>query len=83
MRGYELVEVEKDIWFLQVDNEQPYYGTFKEVVRFAIIYHDFTLDEIESAVQNMLELNHNAANFGIYGGFIFSYKYSFDTRKAC
>lgn len=82
--GYNLVEVEKDIWFIHVTDGESYGGTFKEVVLFAILKYNFKFKDIELAVQAMLAENHNAAHFGMWGTFIFSYEQKYDmTRKAC
>lgn len=82
--GFNLVEVNDNLWFLHIIDGESFGGTFKEVVLFAMLRYGFKLNDVDVAIQTMLKENHNAAHFGMFGSFMFSYVYSFDAqRKAC
>lgn len=48
-------------------------GKLKDVVQFMVFDIGIEYDQIETALINMNELSHDAADFGIFGKFIFSF----------
>lgn len=79
--GYTLLEVEKDIWFFNVVDGESFGGTLKEVVLFAIFKHQVKFSDIELAIQDMIKEGHNAAHFGMWKSFIYSYKHDYNVRR--
>jgi hypothetical protein len=79
--GYNIFEVTKNIWVFEIINGQQFTGTLKEVVVFAMARYFFTMKEIESAVNSMIEEGHNAAHFGMWTKFIYSFTKTFDTQR--
>lgn len=71
--GFNLVEITKDIWRLETIGGRDFNGTFLEVVLYAIIKLGFNINEIDTAVKTMLQENHNAAHFGMWARFMFSF----------
>lgn len=81
--GYDLYEVTPNEWIMNVKNGPLYVGTFKKVVKHAVIKMGFSLVEIEVAVDEMLKKGHNAAHFGMSRGFISTFNKDFpNVRKA-
>jgi len=80
--GYNLIEVTNDVWRIDVINGRSFTGTFLEVVLFSVLKLGFNINEIDLAVKDMIDQNHNAAHFGMWTGFIFSFKYEREVRKA-
>ncbi len=81
--GYDLYEITKDEWILHVKDGPIFHGSFKKVAVHAIKHMGFTIYEIEAAVDNMVNRSHNAAHFGMYGDFMFSFKREFgNVQKA-
>lgn len=48
-------------------------GSFKQVCTFAAVNFGFSLDQFDIAVQEMEKHFHNAAEFGIYKKFMFTF----------
>lgn len=48
-------------------------GSLRDITQFAVFDLDVEYKEIERALLAMNELDHNAADFGILGCFIFSF----------
>ena len=71
--GYDLCELDGDQWAVNVRGGPLFVGTFHKVVIHAVTRMGFQLSEIEFAVKNMIDKNHNAAHFGMYRGFIFTF----------
>lgn len=80
--GYDLYEVANDQWALHVKGGAAFVGSFRKVVRHAVTRLGFKLSEIEYATQEMLKQDHNGAHFGVYRGFIFTFKKDFKAVKA-
>lgn len=79
--GYDLYEITQNEWILKVKNGPMYVGTFKKVVKHAVTKMGFDLEEINVAVKEMIKYNHNAAHFGMYRGFIYTFQKDFTNVK--
>ena len=79
--GFNLIEISEDIWQLQIVDSESFFGTFKEVLIFANLRYSINLKEIDMAVQCMIKEGHNAAHFGMWGTFIFTFKKIFDQER--
>lgn len=75
--GYDLYEITKDEWILNVKNGPIYAGSFKKVIKHAVVRMGFDLQELELAVSEMVKNGHNGAHFGMYKGFIYSFQKEF------
>lgn len=71
--GYDLYEISKDEWHMTDLDSRVYMGTFKEVVKHAVTMWGFKLSEVEIAISEMVNKGHNAAHFGVYKKFIFTF----------
>jgi hypothetical protein len=72
--GFNIIQVSKNEWILQVVNSVAYEGNFREVALFAIKKYGFSIKEIDMAIADMIELGNNAAHFGMWSSFIYSFK---------
>lgn len=79
--GYDLYEVTQDEWIINAKGGPLFAGTFKDVVKHAIAKMGFELEEIEIATQEMIKMGHNAAHFGMFRGFIYTFNKEFNERK--
>lgn len=79
--GYDLYEITKDQWVLHVKGGNIYNGTFKKLIKYAIVKLGFEMEEIELAIGEMLNKGHNGAHFGMYKTFIFSFIKEFKSVK--
>jgi hypothetical protein len=79
--GYDLYEKSNDEWILNVKGGSVFVGTFRKVVTHAVTRMGFELDEIDFAVKQMLDKGHNAAHFGMYRSFIFSFQKEFKNES--
>lgn len=70
--GYKLTEFSNNSWQV-VGPDSAYSGNFKGTVKYAVTVLGFRLEEIEYAIERMIELNHNTAHFGIYKNLIYTY----------
>ena len=52
-------------------------GSFRKVAIYMVTRIGFKLEEIQAATKEMIEKDHNAAHFGIYRGFISTFKKEF------
>ena len=73
LAGFNLVEISTNYWALEVIDAGTFEGSFRDVVKFAIISYAFNVKEIDDAVQEMLATGNNSAHFGMWGNFIFSF----------
>lgn len=73
IEGFNLIETSDNQWTIQTINGRAFSGTFLEVVMYCIIRLGFNVNEIDAAVKTMVRENHNAAHFGMWCGFIFSF----------
>jgi hypothetical protein len=81
--GYDLIDLGDESWVLNVRGGPIYVGTFNKVVKLAVVRLGFSLQEIEFAASTMIEKNHNAAHFGMYRGFIYTFQKDLpNVRKA-
>lgn len=81
--GYNLLEISHNIWCLEVaDKDQNFVGTFREVVLYSLFKGYFDIEEINVAVQTMLEEGHNSAHFGMNKFFLFTFNRTTPMRKA-
>lgn len=79
--GYNLIEYSKDEWYLQVIGQVAYKGTFRQAIIFAISKLGFKIEELDMAINIMLQEDHNIAHFGMYRGFMYSHRQDFSKRK--
>lgn len=75
--GYDLYEVTRDEWILHVKDGPIYHGTLKKIGVFAVRKMGFDIRDIDVATKEMLKNGHNAAHFGMYRGFMFSFQKNF------
>ena len=71
--GFNLIEVIENVWVFEVIGGISYAGTLKEVVVFAMAQYKFKFKEIEDAINCMVREEHNAAHFGTWGSFIYTF----------
>jgi hypothetical protein len=81
--GYNLIDAGNNEWYLQVVGEAAFTGTIKDVIKYAVYHLYFNFEEIESAINSMIETNSNAAHFGMFKKFIYPFNQDFTPiRKA-
>lgn len=73
---YDMKRLSESKWSLTSDKKNTFIGSLKEVCQVAVGI-GFDMETIEEAVNEMAWMDHDAAHFGIYKGFIFSY----DTKE--
>lgn len=78
--GYNLYEVSSDEWIFDSNTGPFYAGSFRDVVSH-MAQIGFQLDEIETAVRNMVNEDYNGAHFGMYKCFLFSFQKDFNNSK--
>lgn len=78
IEGYNIFELSNNVWCLQFSEGKSFTGTFKEVILHAVVGHGIKLQEIEVAVQTMIKDGHDAAHFGMWGTFMYSFKRKFE-----
>lgn len=74
--GYKLVDKGLGLWSLHAP-EGNFTGTLKQVCFFAVRKYDFEMKELELGVMEMDKHWHNAAEYGIFKRFM----WSFDTNE--
>lgn len=74
LAGYNISEEGVNLWNIQVIDDTIYVGTFSEVVIYSIIRLGFKLEDIDIAINIMLEEGHNSAHFGMNRTFIYSFQ---------
>lgn len=79
--GYDLYEVTRDEWVLEVKNGPIFHGTLVKIGVHAVKRMGFKMGDIEIATQEMLKHGHNAAHFGMYRTFMFTFQKDFKTDK--
>lgn len=79
--GYDLYEVQTDSWVLSDRIGGYCTGTFKNVVKGAILM-GFEMKEIEIAVEEMIKHGHDASHFGMYKGFIYTFQRENTDKRA-
>ena len=81
--GYNIIDSGDNSWYLQVVGKVAYSGTLKQVVKYAVLTYDFNLKNVEDAIKDMIEQGNNAAHFGMWREFMYSFKQDLNpVRKA-
>jgi len=73
---------ELDQWIIECDGNNPRHGTLKELVVYMTQKLGIDLSEIEKAVEDMDIDGLNAAVFGIFGTFMYTFQKDISTRVA-
>lgn len=81
INGYNLISVSEDVWAFEVIGTGSFMGSFREVVEFAVWSYALNIVEIEKAIEDMLSGNNDAAHFGAWGTFIFSFNKLQDVER--
>jgi hypothetical protein len=82
-QSYEIYEVTPTEWVLQVEGQRSFTGTLAEVGTLAVRRFDFSVSEIELAVEMMISKEQNAAHFGTNASLIYTFnKEKTHERKA-
>lgn len=79
--GFNIYEITQNVWVFEVINGQSLSGSLQEVIVFAMNSYAFTLVELEASVEAMAKNNHNAAHFGMWASFIYSFNKSFQKQS--
>ena len=79
--GYDIVNLGNDQWLLDVKGVRKYHGTIDELIEFCTKKYGFEINDLEFAVDMMVSSNHNAAHFGVYRTFIYSFNHKVDYVK--
>lgn len=72
LSGYKLIDNGNGIWKMLTPSGQ-FTGSLKDVCRFAVHRHGFSMKEIEVGVLEMEKHFHNAAEYGMFKSFMWSY----------
>lgn len=80
--GYNLIEGENNVWYLQVIDKVALKGNFREIVIYAVVKLGFNISEIDEAIKDMYETGTNAAHFGSNRSFIYSFEKDFYYKMA-
>jgi hypothetical protein len=72
-KGYDISYVSINEWIFNVRDDNPFIGSFADVVRYAIGIHGFKIKEIEKAIEAMLMFDHDSIHFGMFRTMIFTY----------
>lgn len=70
--GYRLLDKGLGLWQIQTPDGN-FTGTLKQVCHFAVLKLDFEMKELELGVMEMEKHWHNAAEYGIFKKFMWSY----------
>ena len=70
--GYKLMDRGLGLWSIQAP-QGTFTGTLKQVCLYAVRKHDFEMKELELGVIEMEKHWHNAAEYGIFKRFMWSY----------
>jgi hypothetical protein len=65
----------KTKWRIEVGSGKGgiFEGSLKDVTAYAEIYFGINMKEMDIGLDDMIKKGHDAANFGINGGFIYSF----------
>jgi len=66
-----------DQWVFSQKGVVKFEGSLKDIVKSAIVY-GIEFNELEIAVDTMIKNDHNAAEFGMFKSFIFSFNKKVD-----
>jgi len=72
MSGYKLLKDDQGHYKL-VSNKGTFKGNASQVTTYAVLEHGFSKEEIDLSMSVMAERSHNAAEFGIFKSFMWSY----------
>ena len=70
--GYKLFDKGQGLWTLQTSNGH-FTGNLKQVCTYAVLKLGFQVEELELGVIEMEKHFHNAAEYGIFKRFMWSY----------
>jgi hypothetical protein len=73
--GYNLREIEKNVWELEVIGQKPKLGTFLEIALQSVLLIGLNISEVEKAIEVMISNSHDVAHFGMNGMFLYSFTY--------
>jgi hypothetical protein len=83
--GYNLIEEGMNRWtFVELSEDAPVSilcADFTSIVLHAVIRMGVPIEEIEEAVKEMCQNNHDAANFGMNGTFIYTFNSNESLKK--
>ena len=71
---YKLRTNNSDTWQLESSYNGSYLGSLKQVLTFAVISHGFSLMELETAILEMNQKDHDIAHFGVRKTLIYTEK---------
>jgi len=71
---YKLRTNKSDTYQLETAYNGSYLGSLKQVLSFAVISHGFSIMELESAILEMNEKDHDIAHFGVRKTLIYTEK---------
>lgn len=71
-KGANLHMMAPDTWVFDDHSGQLFDGRFKAVISH-MIDRGFSMNDVETAVNEIIKNDHDSANFGMFKGFIFSY----------
>jgi hypothetical protein len=72
LNSYDLYEPFHNIWVIDCKSGK-FYGNLREVLSYMINKLNFDLHEIEDALLQMTQREHNAAHFGTFKAFLFTF----------
>ena len=81
LAGYNMIEGQNNVWYLQVVDRIAFTGTLKEVVKFAIIRLGFNFHDLHEAILFLGANGYNAAHFGMHKRFIYTFNQDLTTIK--
>ena len=70
-KGYQLYDLGHD-WQIK-SSRKTFTGTLKQVCTYAVLELGFSMNELEVAIMEMHKEFHNAAEFGMYRTFIYTF----------
>lgn len=78
--GYNIYEITRNFWVFEEIAGESFTGSLQEVILFAIFRYDFKIEELEMAIESMANRNNNAAHFGMWASFIYSFNKQFQKK---
>jgi len=71
--GFNLIELSENVWVFEAIEFESFTGTLREVITFAVRRYAFNVQEIEKALLEMVQMDHNAVHFGMWATFVYSF----------
>lgn len=68
-----LYDLGNNLFKIETSNFGSRQGSLRDVVQFAVFDLDIEWSDLELALEEMAKKGHDAADFGIFGGFVFSF----------